>query len=92
MARVQTTEQSIQVTTSRLGGDIANLSARKTRAISAFRQTADELAYVNEELQKSLLSLGELQKFIDEQTKTANQMISDNSSVRNKILDIIGEN
>lgn len=92
MARMQTTEQSIQATTSRLGGDIANLSARKTRAISAFRQTADELASVNEELQKSLLSLSELQKFIDEQTKTANQMISDNTSVRSKILDIIGEN
>lgn len=46
---------------------------------------------MNEELGKSLNSLNTLQMFIDEQTKTANQMISDNEKVRMKILDIIGE-
>lgn len=91
MARVSNATQAIQTTTNILNGGIASLSARKTKALSAFRQTANELAAVNAELEKSLSALDSLRTFVAEQTDAANKMIADNSAIRTKILDIIGE-
>lgn len=70
---------------------MASLDARKNKAISVFRQTANELAAINEGLSKSLGTLGQLQAFIASQTESANKMIADNEAVRGRILDIIGE-
>lgn len=91
MARAVTTEQIIESTTSKLASDINALSARKVRALSLFRQTAEELATVNGGLKQSLDALSGLQSFINEQTESTNKMIADNETVRSKILDIIGE-
>lgn len=92
MARTPvTTEQIVESTTSKLASDINMLSMRKMRALSAFRQTAEELALVNGGLTQSLDTLSRLQSFIDEQTASTNRMIEDNEAVRSKILDIIGE-
>lgn len=86
-----TTEQIVQSTTNKLASDITALSARKAKALSMFRQTAEELSVVNGGLQQSLDTLSGLQSFINEQTASTNKMIADNEAVRSKILDIIGE-
>ena len=85
------TEQIIQSATAKISADISTLTARKNTALNMFRQTANELAAVNEGLSKSLDILSGLQKFIDEQSAATSQMMADNDSVRSKILEIIGE-
>ena len=88
---MSTTEQILSKATAKIATDITSLGTRRSNAISAFRQTADELASINQGLNQALGSLETLQNFITEQTGITNQMISDNDNVRAKILDIIGE-
>ncbi len=89
--QVQTTEQIVQNATTKISSDISTLSARKNNALNVFRQTANELAAVNEGLSKSLDNLSGLQAFINEQSAATTKMMEDNDSVRARILEIIGE-
>ena len=88
---MKTTEQILENATSKIAKDISGLGTRRNNAINVFRQTANELASINEDLDKSLANLNKLQEFIVEQSKTTTQMISDNNGVRERILAIIGE-
>lgn len=88
---MKTTEQILENATSKIAKDISGLGTRRNNAINVFRQTANELASINEDLDKSLVNLNKLQEFIVEQSKTTTQMISDNNGVRERILAIIGE-
>lgn len=89
--QVQTTEQIVQNATAKISSDISTLSARKNNALNVFRQTANELAAVNEGLSKSLDNLSGLQAFINEQSAATTKMMKDNDNVRARILEIIGE-
>ena len=64
---------------------------QKTTALGIFRDTAENLAAINEDLNKSIINFDNLTKFIMEQKLSAEQMVSDNDKVRNKILEILGD-
>lgn len=87
----KSTEQVLTETTSQLAKDISGLSDRRQTALDIFRDTAESLAAINEDLVKSIIDFDNLTKFIAEQCQSAEQMVSDNYKVRNKILEILGE-
>ena len=89
--RKKSTEQVLTETTSQLAKDIAGLSDRRRPALGIFRDTAENLAAINEDLNKSITNFDNLTKFIMEQKLSAEQMVSDNDKVRNKILEILGD-
>lgn len=89
--RKKSTEQVLTETTSQLAKDIAGLSDRRRIALGIFRDTAENLAAINEDLNKSITNFDNLTKFIMEQKLSAEQMVSDNDKVRNKILEILGD-
>lgn len=85
------TELAIRSATAHLAGDISFLSGRKDKALSSFRKTARDLETINTGLAVRKANLHELALFIQEQESAADQMIADNTAVRGRILDIIGE-
>lgn len=87
----RSTEQVLTETTSQLAKDISGLSDRRQTALGIFRDTAENLAAINEDLAKSITDFDNLTKFIAEQRQSAEQMVSNNDKVRNKILEILGE-
>lgn len=89
--RKKSTEQVLTETTSQLAKDIAGLSDRRRTALGIFRDTAENLAAINEDLNKSITNFDNLTKFIMEQKLSAEQVVSDNDKVRNKILEILGD-
>ena len=89
--KIQTTNEMISKATEGLDRDIERLSAQRYMALNAFRQTAYDLAEVNENLHEKVVKLNEIEEFINSQRSAANQMISDNEAVRQRILEIIGE-
>lgn len=89
--RKKSTEQVLTETTSQLAKDIAGLSDRRRIALGIFRDTAENLAAINEDLNKSITNFDNLTQFIMEQKLSAEQMVSDNDKVRNKILEILGD-
>lgn len=84
-----TTEEVLRKATNKITDDIVRLVGRRGIALSIFRDTADELAEVNDELGNSLKTLEDLRTFINEQTTSTAQMIAENEAVRTKILEII---
>lgn len=91
MGKKTTTEQAISIVTDKLTGDISNLSTQRTRAVNTFRETVNELESNNVALQASVDNFNKLMAFIQEKKAEAERMITDNESVRQKIIDIIGE-
>jgi ABC-type transporter Mla subunit MlaD len=85
------TEEVIASAQQKILNDIDTLSNQKDSALSVFRQTANKLETVNKGLTKSVADLDKLIKFASEHKSNAEKIISDNESVRNKILDIIGK-
>lgn len=67
------------------------LSARRDMALSAFRDTANELAEVNTGLAETVKVASEMATFFNGEMNKANQAIHDNDAIRQRILDIIGE-
>lgn len=86
-----TSEQAISIVTTKLAGDISNLSTQQTKAVNTFRETVNELEANNVALRTSVENFNNLMSFIQEKKAEAERMIVNNESVRQKILDIIGE-
>ncbi len=91
MNKKTTIEQAIFIVIDKLAGDISDLSTQRTRAVNTFRETVNELEANNVALQASVDNFNKLMAFIQEKKAEAERMISDNESVRQKIIDIIGE-
>lgn len=91
MAKKYTTEQTIQMATDNLTGDIVALTTKRENALNTFRATANELYDVNTSLQQKVASFEALSQFIAEKRAATEQMIEDNAAVRSRILEIIGE-
>lgn len=89
--KVITTREALNTVTTKLAEDIGNLSTRKENAVSAFRNTAIELDVINTGLRASMNDLEGLSAFIAEQRDAAAKEINDNTKVRDKILELIGE-
>ena len=85
------TQQLVAKATTKLSGDMINLSARRDNALSSFRATLEEMKTVNEETQKVVSELDALQVFILNQKDFAMKLISDNEHVSAKITEIIGD-
>lgn len=75
----------------RLADDIIVLNGRKESAISSFRRTANELGSINEQLNSRNQFYDSLVEIVANQKRQTEKMMSDNEHVRNKILEIIGE-
>lgn len=75
----------------RLANDIITLNGRKESAISSFRRTANELGSINEQLSSRNQFYDSLVEIVADQKRQTEKMMSDNEHVRNKILEIIGE-
>lgn len=84
-------EDPVKAAVDKISDDISNLSAKKEYAISVFRSTADQLASINSEMENKMSELDTLATFIQHQKDVASKVVSDNESVRTKILEIIGE-
>ena len=85
------TGRALNAVTSRLATDIAALARQKDNALSVFRSTANQLEQINAELSESLENLSVLAAFISEKKTDTEAMIADNTAVRSKIIEIIGE-
>ena len=85
------TQQLVAKATTKLSGDMINLSARRDNALSSFRATLEEMKAVNEETQKIVSEFDALQIFISNQKDFAMKLISDNEHVSAKITEIIGD-
>lgn len=89
--KVQTTNDVFSQATASLDRDIERLGTKRHMALNSFRETARDLAEVSDSLREKVTKLDELESFINSQRSAANQMISDNDAVRQRILEIIGE-
>ena len=85
------TSQLVAKATTKLSGDMTNLSARRDNALSSFRATLEEMKAINAETQKVVTELDALQAFISSQKDSAMKLISDNEHVSAKITEIIGD-
>lgn len=59
--------------------------------VSVMWQAATDLDNINSGLRDKISKFNDLAAFIDSQRSTASQIIEDNTKVRQRILDIIGE-
>lgn len=75
----------------RLSSDINNLSAMRDDTLSSFRAIANNLNGINEQLKDKADTLDRLINFATDEKGVAQKLMSDNDSVRKKLLDIIGE-
>ena len=85
------TSQLVAKATTKLSGDMTNLSTRRDNALSSFRATLEEMKAINTETQKVVTELDALQAFISSQKDSAMKLISDNEHVSAKITEIIGD-
>ena len=83
--KVRTTDEAINAATDRLASDITTLAGKRDMALSAFRQAATDLDNINSGLRDKINKFNDLAAFI------GSQIIEDNTKVRQRILDIIGE-
>lgn len=84
-------DEDTTVAINRLADDIIILNGRKESAISSFRRTANELGSINEQLNSRNQFYDSLVEIVADQKRQTEKMMSDNEHVRNKILEIIGE-
>ena len=87
----KTTMEIVDDTIIRLSSDVLALNDLKENALSSFRECANSLNGINEELKDKVATLDRLIKFASGEKSMAEKMMNDNESVRKKILDIIGE-
>lgn len=87
----RSTSDVIQNATNSLSNDISDLNTRRYNILNSFRKVAEDLSIVNDELTEKIADLNTLANFVDVERESAKQMVQDNESVRQRILDIIGE-
>lgn len=87
----KTTQEIIDSAMDRLCADITDLTVMKDNALSSFRVAANNLGGINESLRDKVDKLQTLISFATTEKDSVEKMINDNTAVRNKILDIIGE-
>lgn len=75
----------------RIHVEIADLREERIDALSSFRDTANWLGEINEELAEKQSLIDSLEAQLAQAQGSINQQISDNEKVRAKILGIIGE-
>lgn len=75
----------------RISGHITHLRTEREIAVSSFRETADRLAEINEELEQQATLCSSLVGQLSQTKECINRQHEDNARVREKILDIIGE-
>ena len=89
--RICPADETTTMAVNRLADDILILNERKESAISSFRHTAKELGSINESLNTRRQFYESLMETIEDQKNQTMKMMADNDNVRNKILEIIGE-
>lgn len=91
MSKTKSTEQIVSLATNRLAEDITTLATRRDSALSIFRQTANSLGTINNELTEKITQLDAMTTFLASQRDSASQQIADNEAVRSRILEILGD-
>ena len=75
----------------RLSIEVGDLHFERLDALSTFRETANWLAQINEDLGQKSALCGTLMAQMARVQEHISQEVADNDKVRMKILDIIGE-
>ena len=75
----------------RLSAEVGGLHLERNYALSTFRETANWLAQINEELGQKSALCGTLMTQMKTVQESISKQVEDNDKVRGKILDIIGE-
>lgn len=84
------TEQAVTAI-DRLSTEVSDLRDERGLALSSFRETANWLAQINDELGEKAALCGSLIAQLTREQGKISQQCEDNDKVRCKILDIIGE-
>lgn len=90
-APAETPEAIAKHAVSSLIASNTKLQARKDNAISSFRMAANELAEVNEALAENVSIATQMRDFFIDHGNSLKKAMADNSAVRERILEIIGE-
>lgn len=88
---IETNEQLIDRTLRAITSKNTELNARKDTAISVFRNTANELKFVNEGLAATAKVADEMVTFFATHKENTEKAIAENAAVAARILEIIGE-
>ena len=88
---VVTAEEQMNVVVSTFKSDIEVLNTRSEMAVSAFRTAANSLSSINKTLEAKKNSFATLVACITDEIKGIDKQIEDNTNVRTKIVEIIGE-
>jgi hypothetical protein len=86
-----TTESMMESMAKRFDDDIASLTAQRESALNVFRATATKLQTINENLNNCISGYDKMLAYIQSKKDVAQKSLADNTVVRNKIIDIIGE-
>ena len=77
--------------TQRFESDMAELEAQRDSALNVFRVTANKLNSINEKLVANVNGYEAMITTLEAKKAAAQKAIADNTAVRSKIIDIIGE-
>ena len=84
------TEQAVAAA-DRVAGEIQDLWEERGHALSCFRDTANWLAEINDELGEKAALCGSLIAQLTRAQESISKQCEENDKVRGKILDIIGD-
>jgi predicted nucleic acid-binding Zn-ribbon protein len=84
-------QNMINGVTNRFEKDIEALGKKSDNALSVFRQTAKNLEEVNAGYQEAIEHITQMRISLETKGNALAAKIADNSAVKKKILDIIGE-
>ena len=87
---MKNTEKLANSTVEKIKSEFNALENEKNQCLSIFRETANDLQKINEEIDEQRSICAFLISELTEQCKNLEKARSDNDKVRNKILDIIG--
>jgi len=85
------TEKIINRATQSLGFEVETMTSKSNSAINVFNTTIQELEAINADLQVSADRARHLAKIANEKADEAERKIAENSSVCQKIYEIIGK-
>lgn len=89
--KVKTMEEVFSSALTKLDTDLHTIQAEKDAALGIFRQTATNLANINQRLGTTVDNIENLIDYAQRSKDDVTKMMTDNEAVRAKIIEIIGE-
>ena len=86
-----TTRQMTEAALAKREGDIGALKAKSRNALAMFQTMKDQLDKSTAGLEEIVIDLNDQIEALTAQKEAAEKLIADNNTIRQKIVDIIGE-